>query len=94
MSYIVAYAKFASVKNSKLQIIGIYFENLASTKEEAEKCAKECVNNTRGIIIPKIRKISEDASILEELYDITDQFEKELETMIDTENTITRKIKR
>lgn len=91
MYYLVAYAKFTQDKENGVQLQGVFFADVAESEEAAQQVAKYCVNTVKGgTILAKVTKIEESLQVLEALYDMTDQFEKLLSQMKETERIIAK----
>lgn len=91
MYYLVAYAKFTQEKETGVQLQGVYFADIADNEAAAHQIAKHCVNTIKGgTILAKIAKVENQLHLLEALYDITDQFEKLLLQMQETEKIISK----
>lgn len=91
VEYVVAYAKITESKEDGIVLEGVFFGGLGETLDEANKLARECVNNIRGgAIIPKIIPLTGDCQVIDALYDATENFEKIRDQMIEASDTIQR----
>lgn len=63
---VVAYAKVVEDKEDGIYVQGVFFGGIATTKEEAEQLARDCVNSVKGgTILPRlIHAPGEKANVL------------------------------
>lgn len=86
--FVVSYAKITTDRGIQLQ--GVYFGGLGDTQEEADEIARDCVNNIRGTILPKVTKIDGHNQLLDALYDASNKFELITLQMQEAEKIINR----
>jgi len=95
ITYLVAYARIQSDKDSEILLQGVYFGGISDTLEEAEKIARECVNTVKGgTILPKLIELTEDHAVIDGLLDAFEKFENVTAYMVDADNTHKRNSKR
>jgi hypothetical protein len=62
---VVAYAKVVEDKIDGICIQGVFFGGIASTREEADSIARDCVNNVKGgTILPRLFPTEGKADVL------------------------------
>lgn len=63
---VVTYAKVVEDKDDGIYMQGVFFGGIASTKDEAERIARECVNGVKGgTILPKLIVTQGKADVLQ-----------------------------
>lgn len=73
--YMVAYAKITTNKKG-INLQGVYFGGMGDTIDEANRIAKDCVNQVNGgTILPKVVKLTEKNVMLDVLMEVSDKFE-------------------
>jgi len=93
--YIVAYAKIVESKENGINLDGVFFGGIGSSKAEADKIARDCVNSIRGgTILPKIKQLNGKNQVVDALYDLADNFESITLQMIEASQTIQKAQKR
>jgi hypothetical protein len=86
---VIIYAKAVDDKELGVYIEGVYFGGIADNHSQANKIAKQCVNNTRGgSAIPKILPITEPKSLIGIFATAKDRFTKIERDMIENESII------
>jgi hypothetical protein len=95
VTYLVAFARIQSDKDSDIALQGVYFGGVGETPEEAERIARECVNTIKGgTILPKIIQLSDTNSVIDGLLDAMEKFEQVAAYMVEADNTYKRSMKR
>ena len=86
---VVIYGKAVDDKELGIYIDGIYFGGVANTKNEADKIARQCINNTHGgVAIIKILTLTEGGSLLTVFNEAVHRFAKIEREMVETELTL------
>ena len=94
MQYLVTYAKILTEKDN-ISLQGVYLGGVSDVKEDAGNIARECTNTIRGgTILPKIVTIEEDGKLLDAMFDACERFEKIVQYMVESNETIKKAIKR
>ena len=95
VTYLVAFARIQSDKDSDIALQGVYFGGVGETSEEAERIARECVNTIKGgTILPKIIQLTDTNSVIDGLLDAMEKFEQVAAYMVEADNTYKRSMKR
>lgn len=93
--YLVAYARVTTDKDEGICLQGVFFGGIGGTIEEANDIARDCVNTIRGgTIMPKVLKIEQENQLIDLMLDAADKFERVVELMVETENTLNRNTKK
>lgn len=90
---VVIYGKVIDDKEIGIYIEGVFFGGVANSQEEADQLAKDCVNCTGGVAIPKIIPIG-DKNLHEIFLEALRRFDKIEREMIETEDILSASQKR
>ena len=92
---VVVYGKAVDDKVLGIYIDGVYFGGIAETKEEADKIARSCVNNTHGgVAITRILTAQSKSNLLPVFAEAFRRFVKIEREMVETEQTLEANQKR
>ena len=92
---VIIYGKAVDDKELGVYIDGIYFGGTAETRPEADRIARQCINNTHGgVAIIKILTLQPGHSLIQVFNEAVHRFAKIEREMIETEMTLEATAKR
>lgn len=93
--WVVTYAKIIDDKDNGIKLAGVYFGGVAADKEEAEKIARDCVNNIKGgTIMPRLHQSPNTCNLVHVMAEAETVFKKKESEMIMAASILTRPMKR
>ena len=88
---VVTYAKVIEDKEDGIYIQGVFFGGIATTRDEAEKIARECVNGVKGgTILPKLIVTQGKADVLKAMETAGKRFDQLEVQMFEAEDIYQR----